>query len=405
MYPVLKLKAGKEASVAYGHPWVFSGALESYPSPMSGEGMGEAGDAPHGSFVHVADRKGEVIATGSFSSHGSIAVRVFGPGELVIDRAIIETRIKKANERRLRMGYGPGTATTGYRVCFGESDGLPGLVVDRYGDTAVFQIATAALDALRDDIVAAIVSALGVANVVERSDMSGRKDEKLAASAGVRFGAVDGPVAFTENGLPFVADVLEGQKTGFFCDQKDLRERIRGLSKDASVLNLFSYTGAAGVYAMAGGAVRVHNVDESVRALSLCAENAKLNGIKPEAFTTEQTDIFQWLASAQGEYDMVIVDPPAIIKSQKDVESGAKAYHFVNRAAMKLVKDGGLFVTSSCSHFFPEADLAFTLRRASVQAGVHLHTLAAVRQSADHPMSVYFPESAYLKGFVFEVKR
>lgn len=393
-YPVLKLKAGKEASVAYGHPWVFSGAFEELPESVS-----------HGSFVHVADRKGEVIATGSFSRHGSIAVRVFAPGTAVIDRAFIETRLRKAHERRVRMGYGPGTETTGYRACFGESDGLPGLVVDRYGDTAVFQVATAALDALREDIVSAIHAALGTANIVERSDMSGRKDEKLAPMAGVRFGAVDGPAAFTENGMTFVADVLEGQKTGFFCDQKDLRERVRALAKGASVLNLFSYTGAAGVAAMAGGAARVHNVDESPRALGLCAEQAKRNGIASEAFTTEETDIFQWLASAQGEYDMVIVDPPAIIKSQKDAESGAKAYHFVNRAAMKLVKDGGIFVTSSCSHFFSEADLAFTLRRASVQAGVHLHTLAAVRQSADHPMSVYFPESAYLKSFVCQVKK
>ncbi|OGL66587.1 hypothetical protein A2856_02800 [Candidatus Uhrbacteria bacterium RIFCSPHIGHO2_01_FULL_63_20] len=400
-YPTLKLKAGKEASVAYGHPWVFSGAFD----PSTGSGQGTFESVHHGAFVHVADRKGEVIATGSFSRHGSIAVRVFAPGSAVIDRAFIETRLRKAHERRVRMGYGPLTPTTGYRACFGESDGLPGLVVDRYGDTAVFQIATAALDALRDDVVAAVVSALDVENVVERSDMSGRKDEKLELCAGVRAGKVTGPVAFTENGLPFVADALEGQKTGFFCDQKDLRERVRHLAKGASVLNLFSYTGATGVYAMAGGASRVHNVDESPRALELCAENAKLNGIKPEAFTTEQTDIFQWLASAQGEYDMVIVDPPAIIKGRKDVEAGAKAYHFINRAAMKLVKDGGIFVTSSCSHFFSEADLAFTLRRASVQAGVHLHTLAAVRQSADHPMSVYFPESAYLKSFVCEVKR
>lgn len=394
MYPTLKLKSGKEASVAFGHPWIFSGAFESLPSSVE-----------QGAFVHVADRNGEVIATGSFSRRGSIAVRVFARAKVEIDQAFFEQRIREAHERRVLMGYGPTTDTTGYRVVFGESDGIPGLVVDRFADTAVFQIATSALDTKRDEIVKAIQSALGVANIVERSDMSGRKDEGLPPVVRVHVGTVDAPVAFTENRVPFLADVTEGQKTGFFCDQKDLREHIRALAKDARVLNLFSYTGAAGIYAMQGGAESVHNIDESAHALEQVTRQAHLNGFTSEQCTIEQADLFQWLAHATGEFDMVIIDPPAIIKSQKDRESGAKAYHFLNRAAMKLVKDGGIFVTSSCSHFLKEEDLMYTLRRASVQAGVELETLASVRQSADHPMSVYFPESGYLKSFVCQIRR
>jgi 23S rRNA (cytosine1962-C5)-methyltransferase len=385
MYPTLKLKTGKEAAVTYGHPWIFSGAFEALPEAVT-----------HGTFVHVADRKGEIIATGSFSRRGSIAVRVFALGKVIIDRAFIEAKIRAAAERRSLMNFGEQAGhTTGYRVVFGESDGLPGLVVDRFGDTAVFQIATASLDGMREEIIAAIDAALNVPNIVERSDMSGRREEGLEAVTGVRKGSVTAPVPFKEFGMPFESDVLEGQKTGYFCDQKYLRVHIGNMAKGAKILNLFSYTGAAGVYAMKGGAERVHNVDESAHALLGVKRNAELNGIDPEAFTTEEADIFQWLANASGEYDMVIIDPPAIIKSQKDIESGAKAYHFLNRAAMKLVKDGGIFVTSSCSHFMTEDDLMYTLRRASVQAGVRLETLAVLHQSPDHPVSVYFPESAY----------
>ncbi len=394
MYPTLQLKPMKEASVAYGHPWIFTGAFVALPESI-----------PHGSFVHVADRKGEVIATGSFSRGGSIAVRVFGKGTIAIDRALIEARLRAANDRRTQMGYGPGTDTTGYRACYGESDLLPGLVIDVYGDTAVMQISTASMDAMREDIIAAILGAIPVKNIAERSDMIGRKEEHLEASTGIRAGSVTGPITFKEKGIEFVADVLEGQKTGFFMDQKNLRSHIKRYAKGANVLNLFSYSGSAGIAAMLGGATRVHNVDGSVEALELCKKNAALHDIDLANFTTEEADLFKWLSDSEGQYDMVLIDPPAIIKSQKDTEAGMKAYHFVNRAAMKLVKDGGIFVTSSCSHHMSEEDFAFMLRRASVQADTRLHVIDTARQSPDHPVSVYFPEAAYLKSFVCKVEK
>lgn len=394
-YPVIALVPGKEAAIGFWHPWVFSGAIAKLPEGLK-----------HGSLVHVADRQGEIIGTGTFSNKTSISVRLFAFEEAIIDRTWMADKIRKANERRGLMGYGDAK-TNGYRVLFGESDGIPGLVVDRFNETAlVFQMATAGLDALREEVIAAIESVFPGMAVVERSDALVRREEGLEPVVAVHRGTVEGLAPFSENGLSFVADVMGGQKTGFFFDQKDLRKWILEHGVKGSVLNLFSYSGSAAVAAMKSGAAQVHNVDGSEEALALCAQNAKLNGVDGAAFTSEQADVFDFLnANKESRYDAVIIDPPALIKAGRDHEEGKKAYHFLNRAAMRLVNDGGLFITSSCSHFLTEDDLGFILRRASVQAGIRLDVLAVIRQAADHPTSVYFPESAYLKSFVCRVTR
>ncbi len=388
----LILKPGKEANVGFRHPWIFSGALEHL-------------EAEHGSLVRVADKNGKILATGTFSARSSIAVRCFEFGEATINLAWLKEKISEADARRKLMGYGPGTGTTGYRVVFGEADGIPGLVIDRYGDTVVFQISTAGMDALREQVLQAIVETLRPACLVERSDLPVREEEGLEDVVKIHEGAADDLVTFEENGVRFLADPIAGQKTGFFLDQKDARTALGRLAKGQEVLNLFSYSGAAGVSMMKGGAASVHNVDASKDALALCGKHAELHDFDAERFTTEETDIFQWLgAGYDKKYDMVVMDPPALVKAMKDAEEGRKAYHFLNRAAMRLVKDGGIFATSSCSHFLTEDDLAFTLRRASVQAGIRLDMIQAVRQSPDHPLSVYFPESAYLKTYIFRVR-
>ncbi len=392
MYPILKLKEGKEAAVGFRHPWIFSGALEN--------------KAEHGALVRVADKHGKILGTGTYSRSSSIAMRVFAFGDAVIDRVWLKAKIAEAQASRALLGYGPGTDTTGYRCVFGEADGVPGLVVDRYNDVIVFQIATAGLDRLREDVVAVLQEVFQPRAIVERSDVPSRREENLEPVSAVRFGQDPGLVSFSEHGRTGLADVMNGQKTGAFLDQKDLRSFVAPLAKDKEVLNLFSHAGAAGIAALKAGAARVHNVDGSADALALAAETAKANDVPADRFTTEKSDVFQWLgAHAADAWDVVLMDPPALIKSAKDAEEGKKAYHFLNRAAMKLVKNGGLFVTSSCSHFLKEEDLAFILRRASVQAGVDLQVLRVVRQSPDHPVSVYFPEGAYLQSFVCRVRR
>jgi 23S rRNA (cytosine1962-C5)-methyltransferase len=392
-YPIIRLKEKKEANVAFRHPWVFSGALDGKP------------DAEHGDLITLADRKGDVLATATYSTKSSIAARVFALGDVVIDQAWFVKRFQEADAARHILGYGPKTDTTGYRVIFGESDGVPGLVVDRYDDVLVIQVSTAGIEKLKEAVLDALTEVFKPRAIVERSDISARKDEGLKDFVGVLHGEVDAPVAFKEHGLKFEADVLTGQKTGFFLDQKELRLKIQELAKDRTVLNVFSYTGASGVYALKGGAELVHNVDSSASALAGCLRHAELNKLDLKSFTTEEVDAFQYLAKDGESFDMVLLDPPALIKSRTDAEEGKKAYHFLNRAAMRRVRDGGIFVTSSCSHFMPEEDLAFTLRRASVQNEVILDCLGTFRQAADHPLSVYFPEAQYLKSYIFRVRK
>lgn len=389
-YSVLKLKAGREAATGFHHPWIFSGALESIPT-----GLG------HGDLVHVADRQGRIIGTGTYSAYTSITVRLFAFTEIIIDQAWLASRIRAANARRGLMGLGDGTPTTGYRVVFGESDNLPGLIIDRYGDTLVLQISTAGMDRLREQVIAACVEVFSPRAIVERSDMEIRTQEHLEPLTATHVGAAVEPVFFLENNLKFMADVVAGQKTGFYLDQRELRAHVKTLASGRTVLNLFSYSGATSIAALAGGATAVHNVDSSAAALALGKQQLALNSFSQDAWTSEEADVFAWLNDhKEPSFDMVIVDPPALTKSKRETESAGKAYHFLNRAALRLVRPGGIFVTSSCSRFFSEEDLAFTLRRASVQAGVNLNILHTVRQAPDHPLSIYFPESAYLKSFI-----
>lgn len=389
-YPVLKLRKGREISLIYRHPWIFSGALEkTEQKPV------------HGALVHLLGADDSVMATGTWSAHSSIAVRAFEFGDSVIDKEWFERKIEEAVHRRELLGYGPGTATTGYRVIFGESDGLPGLVVDRYDDVFVMQISTKGMDNLRSVAVEALTDIFKPRAIVERSDVKVRSEERLPMVAQQLVGEPPGLIAFQEKGMHFLAAPTEGQKTGFYLDQKDLRSIITRYARGRKVLNLFSNSGASGIAAMKGGALSVHNVDCQAEALELCGAHAAMNDIDGQHFTTEKADIFSYFDySRLGTYDMVILDPPALIKSKKDREDGLRSYHFLNRAAMRLLRKGGILVTSSCSHFLKEDDFAVVLRRASVQAEAGLHILDVVRQSPDHPQSIYFPEALYLKSFV-----
>src|SRR5688572_9659705 len=383
-YPTVTLQKGKEVNAVFRHPWIFSGALTKRPD-----------DVGHGEIVRVEDIAGKVVGTGTYSGKSSIAVRLleFGDKEVVIDEAWFAAKFKQSDDRRRLYGYGPGEATDGYRAVFGEADGLPGLVVDRYKDVLVIQISTAAMDARRKEIVAALKLAFSPTAIVERSDLPVRKEEALSDETGTLLGDTPEAVEFVEHGMRFSADVVGGQKTGFYLDQKALRAAVAKYAGGREVLNLFSYTGAAGIAAIKGGAKSVVNVDASGPALEGCRRMTELNGIEPHVFMTEESDAFQYLsAKTEPAFDMVLMDPPALIKSQRDGDEGKKAYHFLNRAALRLVRDGGVFVTSSCSHFLSEEDFAFILRRASVQAGVRLDVMEVVRQAPDHPLSVYFPE-------------
>ncbi len=383
------------ASVANSHPWIFSGALEKPDTPIE-----------NGDVVSVCDHEGGIVATGAYSKQSMIAVRVLEFADIEIGRDWLTRKIRLADQRRQLLGYGPGTDTTGYRVVFGESDNLPGLVVDRYNDVLVIQIAIAGMEKLRDDIIAALTDIFNPSCIYERSDLPNRTEEGLESKTGLCVGQMAEVVEFLEHGITYMADIATGQKTGFYLDQKDLRREIRRLASGRRVLDLFSYTGACGIAALAEGGLSAHFVDASQSALTLCRRQAVRNGIDVSNLTCDEADVFQWLSvRSRPEYDLIMLDPPALIKSKRHIDAGSKAYHFLNRAALRLVNDGGIFVTSSCSAFFPEAEMAAMLRRAAEQADVELSLLKIVRQSPDHPLSLAFPEAAYLKSFICQVRR
>ncbi len=394
-YPVLHLKPGREASLSQRHPWVFSGALE-----------GGRPGLENGSLVHVSDKAGSNTATGTFSSKSMISVRIFSFAKAKIDYDFIRDRIRAAHDRRRLLGLGIDDRTTGYRVVYGESDGLPGLVIDRYGDVYVLQMATAGIEQFKEDIVAALHELFSPTAIFNRSDLPDRSEEGLSPKSGPLAGKLPESVTFAENGRTFVAEIESGQKTGFYLDQRDLRQEIVNLARDRSVVDLFSYTGSATIAALTGGATHAVCVDSSASALARLADLARLNGIDSEKISAESSDVFQWLGNhSDPQFDMVLLDPPALIKSRKHIEDGRKGYHFLNRAALRIVNDGGILVTSSCSGYFTEEDLRVTLRRASTQAGVDVHILKMIRQSPDHPVAINFPESLYLKSIICQVRR
>ncbi|HLD22094.1 MAG TPA: class I SAM-dependent rRNA methyltransferase [Patescibacteria group bacterium] len=390
-YPTLKLESKRATSVQYHHPWIFSGGII----------RNETEFPIHGAIVFICDAQNHILATGTYSAHSQIAVRVLEFGEVDISTQWFINKFHNAERDRAIFGYDLYTETTGYRLIFGEADGIPGLIVDRFGETIVIQIATAGMDQLRQMIIAALIEVFHPKCIVEKSDISEREREKLPIVRSVVYGSLPKcGVQFQEYGVTYIADVLAGQKTGFFLDQKDLRNFVKRYAAQKQIVNLFSYSGATGISAFVGGATSIHNVDSSEQALALCAQHAQLHHIPADRFTCENADIFQWVAQKQKQFDMVVMDPPALIKSQKHIDAGIKAYHFLNRAALRFVKKGGLFVTSSCSQHLTQEELLRIVRKASIQNNQQIRILHIIHQSPDHPISAYFPESFYLKSII-----
>ena len=258
MYPILRTKPGRDVTVVGGHPWLFSGALAAVPD-----------DLPNGSPVSIANPAGEIFATGLYSCKSMIAVRVCEFREAVLDASWLRDKIQAADNRRRLFGLGTDT-DNGYRVVFGESDGLPGLVVDRYNDVFVIQLAMVGMDLMRDTVVACLVELFKPTAIFERSDLPSRKDEGLQPEVGLRHGTLPEQVIFNRQDRKYIAPVDTGQKTGFFLDQEDLRNEVAKVSNGRKCADLFSYTGAAGLAALQGGATSVQFVDSSQPALDVC---------------------------------------------------------------------------------------------------------------------------------------
>ncbi len=384
----LVLQPTKDKAVRNRHHWVFSGAIRSMP------------DVEPGTILPVRSFEGDHLGYAYVNPRSSITARMLSfdrtPGE-----DAVRAGLRKAVE--LRRTFFDESRTNAYRVVNAEGDALPGLVVDRYADALVLQSATAGMDRLKPLVAEVLDEAFHPRSVIERSDVSSRREEGLDDARAVLRGELVERVDVLEDGLRFRVDVLSGQKTGFFLDQRGNRALVRELAAGRSLLNAFSYTGAFSIAALKGGAARADAVDASEPALALARENLALNGLPEEGARFIAADVFSFLRGTGLDYDFVILDPPAFAKRRADVVAGCRGYKDINRLAMKIVRPGGLVLTFSCSHFVDEGLFRKVVFEAAAEAGRAVRILQRSRQAFDHPVNVYHPETEYLKGFLLYV--
>ncbi len=406
--PELKLKSGREKSLHFRHPWIFSGALELGSVGASGSLVGS--DNSHkiledGTVVDIVAADGRFLARGYYNSKSNIAVRVLTFEQEEIDLEFFKKKMQAAWDYRKEY---VGDDTMAYRVVFAESDGLPGLIVDKYGEYLVVQIHTLGMEHLKALVVDSLIAIFKPKAIYERSDVNVRKQDGLTTMPqGLLYGKLPkvakGRIEIEEHGVKFLVDVVEGQKTGFFLDQRENRLALQKYVSGKKVLNLFAYTGGFSCYALAAGAESVVSVDISVEASKLCDENVALNRFKKGTHKSVTSDVFAYLDKAFDKkevFDVVIVDPPAFVKSQKDLETALKAYTLLNAQALKVLRKGGLLVSSSCSSYVTPELFQKALFQAAMRGGNDLIILEQRSQPFDHPLRLFFPEGQYLKFFV-----
>lgn len=389
----ITLKAGKDRSVFRYHPWIFSGAI------ASGEG-----DLQEGNVVKVYSSDGQFLATGHCQI-GSIAVRILTFKDENIDYNFWRDRIANAYQMRRSIGLTESPTNNVYRLVHGEGDDLPGLVVDYYAGVAVVQFHSVGMFLERENIAKALVEVLGdkITAIYDKSESTLPFKAEIEPHNGYLYGKADNFIAL-ENGLKFNVDWLEGQKTGFFVDQRENRSLLEKYARDKNVLNMFCYTGGFSFYAMRGGAKLVHSVDVSARAIELANRNVELNfpgDTRHEAFAEEA---FKFLENSYNKYDLIILDPPAFAKHQNVLNNAIQGYKKLNRKGIEVVKPGGIIFTFSCSQVMTKELFRQTVFTAAANTGRRVRILHQLTQPADHPVSIYHPEGEYLKGLVLYVE-
>jgi 23S rRNA (cytosine1962-C5)-methyltransferase len=387
----LTLKPGREKSLLRRHPWVFSGAVSRVD-----------GDPQPGQTVDILSDKRQFLARGAYSPVSQIRARVwtFDPQEKV-DTDFFRRRIQTAILKRAPLEL--EKVTDAVRLIHGESDGLPGLVVDRYENYLVAQFLSAGTETWRDAIVDALVDLTSVKNFYERSDADVRELEGLPLRSGNLRGNTPEVVSINESGLHFKVNLAEGHKTGFYLDQRHNRQRVRALAEGRDVLDCFCYTGGFSINALAGGAKSVLSVDSSASALELLRENVTLNSLPFDRVMTLEADVFQALRKFRDEgrsYDLIILDPPKFAPTAAQAEKAARGYKDINLLAFKLLRPGGILVTFSCSGGVDAALFQKIVAGAALDAGVNASIVETLSQDGDHPVALNFPEGAYLKGLI-----
>jgi len=392
--PCILLKAGREKSLLRRHPWIFSGAIER----VDGAPLG-------GDTLPVRDAAGNFLACAAYNPDSQITARVWSwDASEVIDAAFFRRKIAAALNARDALGLRQNSS--GMRLIHAESDGLPGLVVDRYGDTLVMQIGSAGVERWRDTIADLLQELCNPACIYERSDSDSRGLEGLEPRNGVLRGALPESVEVVEHGLRFKVDVAAGQKTGFYLDQRDNRALTGTLAKDREVLNCFCYTGGFSLYALRGGAKSVLSIDASGDALRIAAENLTANNLDATRAEWQEADVFQALRKLRDQgrsFDFIILDPPKFAPTAAFAEKAARGYKDINLLAFKLLRPGGLLATYSCSGGISEDLFQKIIAGAALDAGVDAQIIHHLHASADHPVLLSFPEGTYLKGLVLRV--
>jgi len=386
----LSIKPGREKSLLRRHPWVFASALQ---TP----------DINHasGSTIDLLAPNGQFLARASYSPQSQIRARVWTFEDEPVDKDFFQGRIKSAIA--LRDTSHLTRDTDSYRLIHSESDGIAGLVVDRYGDVLVLQSSTAGSEFWKETIADILVEETGIQNIYERSDADVRELEGLKPITGILRGAPETKLRVTEHGLRFHADIQHGHKTGFYLDQRENRHRVGELAKDRDVLNCFCYTGGFSIHALANGAKSVVSIDSSADAMTLLEENIILNNLPAEKHVSVEGDVFQLLRKFRDEarsFDMIILDPPKFAPTAAHAEKASRAYKDINLLAFKLLRAGGILATFSCSGGVDAALFQKIVASAALDAGVEATIIEHLSQGVDHPVSLHFPEGAYLKGLI-----
>jgi 23S rRNA (cytosine1962-C5)-methyltransferase len=429
--PCITLKAGREKSLQRRHPWIFSGAVECI------DGAPKSGDT-----LPVRDADGKFLAWAAYNADSQISARVWSWQEKeVIDKTFFHRRIAAAIAARRDLGLLPSPASgrgaggeggggtqgseldhatlsltlsrqrerelsNGARLIHAESDNLPGLIVDQYGDVLVLQLGSAGAEHWRETIADILQELVAPVCIYERSDSDGRELEGLPKRNGVLRGTLPEQVVVVENGLSFALDVAAGQKTGFYLDQRDNRALTGTLAQDKDVLNCFCYTGGFSLYALRGGAKSVLSIDSSQEALQLAEANVTLNGLDSSKAEWQCADVFEALRKLRDQnkkFNLIVLDPPKFAPTAAFAEKAARAYKDINLLGFKLLRPGGLLFTYSCSGGISDDLFQKIIAGAALDAGVDAQIVNKLHAAADHPVLLSFPEGAYLKGLVLRV--
>ncbi|WP_241592294.1 23S rRNA (cytosine(1962)-C(5))-methyltransferase RlmI [Rosenbergiella epipactidis] len=389
------LAKGREKSLLRKHPWIFSGAI----NKMEGK-------ATSGETVDVCDANGRWLAKAAFSPSSQIRARVwsFDPAES-IDIAFFARKLEQA--LKLRTWLAAKDNLDSYRLIAGESDGLPGITIDKFGQFLVLQLLSAGAEYQRPALTTALQQLFPDCHLYERSDVAVRKKEGLEQVQGVISG--DTPPALlpiTEHGMKLLVDIQKGHKTGYYLDQRDSRFGLRRYAQDAEVLNCFSYTGGFAVSALIGGCKKVTSVDTSQEALDIARQNIELNQLDLSKAEFLRDDVFKLLRRYRDEgqrFDVIVMDPPKFVENKNQLMGACRGYKDINMLAMQLLRPGGFLLTFSCSGLMTTELFQKIVADAAVDAGKTAQFIEQFRQAADHPVSSAYPEGLYLKGFVCQV--